>query len=104
MVDVITTQSAICQCRGSPGEGGGEVLPEQFEWGVRNVSQNPYPIYGQKICHFSCPIYNLTKNSMPYLYNIIIVAHAFYSYQPLKHAGNTVTENNKITNTGISIK
>ena len=34
----------------------------------------------------------------------IEVAHAFYSFQPLIHEENTVTENNKITNAGMSIK
>ena len=32
------------------------------------------------------------------------ISHAFYSFQPLIHAENTVTENNKITNAGMSIK
>ena len=32
------------------------------------------------------------------------VAHAFYSFQPLIHAENMITENNKITNAGMSIK
>ena len=36
--------------------------------------------------------------------NLYEVAHAFYSFQPLKYAEDTVTENNKITNAGMSIK
>ena len=32
------------------------------------------------------------------------VAHAFYSFQPLIQAENMITENNKITNAGMSIK
>jgi len=31
------------------GPGGGGVLPEKFGRGVRNVSQNPYPIYEQNL-------------------------------------------------------
>ena len=67
---------------------GGEVLPEKLGRGVRPASQNPYPIYDQNL-RFSqpylwpdqkfdtlfmiwpkiwYPIYDLTKNLIPYLW------------------------------------
>ena len=44
---------------------GGGVLPQKF--GVGPASQNLYPIYNQ-ICYILYPIYDLTKNSKPYLW------------------------------------
>ena len=55
-----------------PGEGGGgegkgwEVLPEKLVGCVWPPSQNPYPIMTE-ISHFPYPIYDLTKNVIPYL-------------------------------------
>jgi len=42
------------------------VLPEKLGGGVRPTSQNPYPIYDQNL-RFCSPIYDLAKNSKPYL-------------------------------------
>jgi len=48
-----------------PGRRG--LLPEKLGRGVRPASQNPYPIYDQNL-RFSLPIYDLTKNLIPYLW------------------------------------
>ena len=45
----------------------GGVLPEKLDGGVLPASQNPYPIYDQKICDIPYPIYDLTKNLKPNL-------------------------------------
>jgi len=50
---------------GSPRGGG--VLPEKFGRGVWPASQNPYPTVMTKIYDFPYPIYDLTKNLIPYL-------------------------------------
>ena len=42
------------------------VRPKILGRGGRPVSQNPYPIYDQNL-RFSLPIYDLTKNLIPYL-------------------------------------
>jgi len=44
----------------------GGVLLEKLGRGVRPASQNPYPFYDQN-GDFSYPIYDLTKNLIPYL-------------------------------------
>ena len=46
----------------------GGVLPEKLDGGVLPASQNPYPIYDQKICDIPYPIYDLTKNLKPNLW------------------------------------
>jgi len=51
---------------GSPRGGG--VLPEKFGRGVWPASQNPYPTVMTKIYDFPYPIYDLTKNLIPYLW------------------------------------
>ena len=43
------------------------VLPEKLGGSVRTAPKNPFSIYDQ-ICDFPCPIYDLTKNSIPYLW------------------------------------
>ena len=43
----------------------GEVLREKLGRGVRPAFQNPYPIM-TKIYDFPYPIYDLTKNLIPY--------------------------------------
>ena len=48
------------------GDPGG-ILPEKLGRGVRPAPQNPYPINMTKICDFPYPIYDLTKNLIPYL-------------------------------------
>ena len=48
-------------------KAGGGGIPEKLGGGVRPSSQNPYPIIDQKICDIPYPIYDLTKNSKPYL-------------------------------------
>ena len=48
------------------GPGGG-VLAEKLGRDVRPASQNPY-LFMTKICDFPYPIYDLTKNLIPYLW------------------------------------
>jgi len=47
-------------------KSGGWGTPRKIGWVVRPASQNPYPIYDQNL-RYSHPIYDLTKNSKPYL-------------------------------------
>ena len=51
---------------GSEHGGPGVVLPEKLGRGVQPAFQNPYPM--TKICNFPYPIYDLTKNLIPYLW------------------------------------
>ena len=68
------------------------VLPEKIGGGVWPASQKPYPVIINKICSFRYPFYDLTKNLIPYLWqlrlsqsppNIICDQRAFcwWSYQ-----------------------
>ena len=47
--------------------GGRRLLPGKLGRGVQPASQNAYPIYDQNLW-FPYPIYNLTKNLIPYLW------------------------------------
>ena len=64
---MFTQTEGISLARPSLNPGGGGVLPEKFGRGVRPASQNPY-LFMTKICDFPYPIYDLTKNLMPYLW------------------------------------
>ena len=46
---------------------GGKVLPEKLGGGVRLAFQKTLTLFMTKICDFPYPIYDLTKNSIPYL-------------------------------------
>ena len=58
------------------GEG---VFPETLGGGVRPASQNPY-LFMTKICDIPYPIYDLTKNSIPYLWPKPYIKILFQTY------------------------
>ena len=57
-----------------PLPGGGGVLPEKLGRGVRPASQKP-TLFMTKICDIPYPIYDLTKNSKPYLWPVSVVRY-----------------------------
>ena len=50
-----------------PGGGGGGVLPGKFGWGCAARFPKTLTLFMTKLCNIPYPIYDLTKNSIPYL-------------------------------------